>query len=41
MAGGTFLSKTRRKPPMSAILGQVPFFTMAPTLGEHLETLAA
>jgi hypothetical protein len=28
MAGGTFLSSTKRKPPMSAVLGQVPFFTV-------------
>jgi hypothetical protein len=41
MAGGTFLSSRKRKPPMSAVLGQVPFFTIARTLGEYLETLAA
>jgi hypothetical protein len=33
MAGGTFLSSRKRKPPTSAVLGQVPFFTMARTLG--------
>jgi hypothetical protein len=41
MAGGTFLSKRRPKPPMTAVLGQVPFVAMARTLGEYLETLTA
>jgi hypothetical protein len=41
MKGGTFLSSTKQKPPMSAVLGQIPFFTMARTLGEYLETRAA
>jgi len=41
MEGGTFLSSTKQKAPMSAVLGQAPFFTVARTLGEYLETLAA
>jgi len=41
MEGGTFLSSTKQKASMSAVLGQIPFFTMARTLGEYFETLAA
>jgi hypothetical protein len=41
MEGGTFLSSIKQKPPTSAVLGQVPIFTMARTLGEYFETLAA